>query len=53
MYLWRPVIAEPPLCSFLDLQTKLTIDDLANLHEVLDLKEAIHARAHKDQEKSR
>lgn len=53
MYLWRPVIAEPPLCTLLDLQSKLTIDDLADLHEVLDLKEAIHERARKDQEKSR
>lgn len=53
MYLWRPVIAEPPLCTFRDLQTKLSIEDLANLHEVLDLKEAIHERARRDQEKNR
>lgn len=51
MYLWRPCIAEPPLCTMLELNTVWTIDDLADFHEVLDLKEAFHDRARRESER--
>jgi hypothetical protein len=44
MFLWRPVLADPPLCTWIDLCTKLTIDDVADMHEALDLKEAYLAK---------
>lgn len=45
MWLLRPVMAEPPLCSIVDLRTGFTIDDVADLHELLDLKEALAAKS--------
>ena len=44
MFLWRPVLAEPPLCSFTDLD-RLSIDDIADMHEALDLREEVQRRA--------
>lgn len=32
-------MCENPLCTLVDLKTGLTIDDLADLHEVLNLRE--------------
>lgn len=51
MYLWRPCMAEPPLCTMVELKTVLSIDDLADLHEALDLKEAFHERARREAER--
>lgn len=45
MWLLRPVMAEPPLCKIDDLHGSLTIDDVADLHELLDLKEALLKKA--------
>ncbi|GAA4180289.1 hypothetical protein GCM10023069_54720 [Shinella granuli] len=53
MYIWRPILADPRMCEYIDLNTRLTIDDLANFHEALDLKEAIHEHARKEQERKR
>jgi hypothetical protein len=39
----RPVMADPPLCTLVDLKTVLTIDDLADFHEVLNAREAANA----------
>lgn len=39
------------MCSYRDLATILTLDDLADFHEVLDLKEAIQARAREESER--
>ena len=33
-------MAEPPLCTVLELRTVLTIDDVADMNELLDLKES-------------
>lgn len=44
IWLYRPLMAEPPLCTMLELKV-LTIDDIADLHEVLDLKEHLAAKA--------
>lgn len=38
-------MADPPLCSLGEIKTILTIDDIADLHEVLDLKEHLAAKA--------
>jgi len=41
----RPVLAQPPLCSIADLKTVLTIDDLADMHEALNVREmAVHVQ---------
>lgn len=40
LYLWRPVICDPPLCSYSQLiDGTYTIDDLADMHEALDLRD--------------
>jgi hypothetical protein len=38
-------MAEPPLCTLHDLTTWMTLDDLMDLHEVLDLKQAMFDKA--------
>lgn len=45
MWLLRPIFADPPLCTLVEIKTALTIDDVADLHEILDLKDALSARA--------
>lgn len=45
MLLWRPVMAEPPIYSLHDLRTWVTMDDVFNANEVLDLKGAMAERA--------
>jgi len=45
MEIWRPVLAEPPFCSLKELQDgTYSIDDLADMHEALDLKETLRKR---------
>jgi hypothetical protein len=41
-FLLRPTIllSNPPLCTLHELRTVYTIDDLADFHEALDLREA-------------
>lgn len=39
MYLHRPIIADPPLCSLRELQDgTYSLDDLITLHEILDVR---------------
>jgi len=45
MSLMRPVMADPPLCSIADLSTRLTIDMVADLHELLDLKDVLASKS--------
>ena len=46
MEIWRPVLAEPPLCNLRELQDgTYSIDDLADMHEALDLKEALRPKS--------
>jgi hypothetical protein len=40
MFLWRPVLAEPPLYSMSDLRHWVTLSDVFDAHEALDLKAA-------------
>ena len=53
MWLMRPVMADPPLCCISDLRTRLTIDDVADLHELLDLKEALAIKSQERRERPR
>lgn len=41
MWLWRPILAEPPLYSQMDLKTRVTLKDVLDAHEALDLKAAM------------
>lgn len=45
LFLWRPVLAEPPIYTMSDLKTWVTLTDVFNAHEVLDLKGAIAEKA--------
>lgn len=53
MYIWRPVLADPRMCELHQLATVYTIDDLADFHEALDLKEAMAERARRNSERKR
>lgn len=46
-YLHRPTAlhTSEPMCTLIELRTSLTIDDLANMHEALDLREYLVAKA--------
>jgi len=45
MMIWRPVIRG--MCTLSDLKSTLSIDDLADMNEALDLQDAIEADAAK------
>lgn len=43
MYLWTPVMRGK--CTFAELKTAYTLDDLADLHELIRLEDAITSEA--------
>ncbi|MBD8556292.1 hypothetical protein IFT84_17425 [Rhizobium sp. CFBP 8762] len=45
MFLWRPILAEPPLYDMLALRQWVTLRDVMDAHEALDLKAALNERA--------
>lgn len=45
LMLWRPMLAEPPLFTMRDLREWVTLTDLLDAHEALDLKAAMQERA--------
>lgn len=45
MMLWRPMLADPPVFTMGDLRTWVTLTDLLDAHEALDLKSAMQERA--------
>lgn len=45
MMLWRPMLADPPLFTMRDLREWVTLSDLLDAHEALDLKTAMMERA--------
>jgi len=47
----RPTLANPPLCSLAELKTVLTIDDLADMHEALNIRELASHVAKRDSKK--
>lgn len=45
MLLWRPILADPPLYTLHDLKTWVTLVDVYDANEALDLKSAMAERA--------
>ena len=45
MFLWRPVLADPPIYTQGDLKAWVTLSDVLDAHEVLDLKSALAEKA--------
>jgi hypothetical protein len=45
MWLWRPILSEPPIYNMHDLKTWVTLTDVMDAHEVLDLKSAMAEKA--------
>ena len=45
MFMWRPLLSDPPLLTMRDLNEWVTIKDLLDAHEALDLKSALAERA--------
>ena len=41
MWLWRPILADPPIYTIADLRTWVTLSDVMDAHEALDLKGAM------------
>jgi len=41
----RPIIAEPPIYTLRDLKTWVTLKDVFDAHEMLDLKSAMNEKA--------
>jgi hypothetical protein len=41
------------MCSLIELRTVYTLDDLADMHEALDLREHLAAKAAAERERSR
>lgn len=45
LFLWRPIISDPPLYTMRDVKEWVTLTDLLDAHEALDLKGAMAERA--------
>ena len=45
MFMWRPLLSDPPMLTMRDLNEWVTIKDLLDAHEALDLKAAMQERA--------
>ena len=45
MFLWRPVLADPPIYTQGDLKAWVTLSDVLDAHEALDLKSALAEKA--------
>jgi hypothetical protein len=45
MWLYRPVLAEPPIYTLRDLREWVKVSDVFDAHEILDLKGAMNERA--------
>lgn len=46
-WLFRPCLADPPLCTYTDIVTRLTLDDVADMNELLELRQAVADKAAK------
>jgi hypothetical protein len=51
LFLWRPIIADPPLYTQRDLREWVTLKDVFDAHEALDLKAAKDEKAHEESSK--
>lgn len=45
MWLWRPIIADPPIYTMRDLREWVTLADVMDAHEALDLRLAANEKA--------
>lgn len=45
LFLWRPVLADPPVYTLSDLRHWVTLTDVFDAHELLDLKGAMAEKA--------
>lgn len=45
LYLWRPILSDPPIYTQHQLKTTITLMDVADAHEALDLKGAMTEKA--------
>lgn len=45
MYLWRPILADPPMYTQRDLREWVTLADVMDAHEALDIKGALAEKA--------
>lgn len=45
MWLWRPILSDPPVYSQADLRQWVTLSDVMDAHEALDLKAAMQEKA--------
>lgn len=45
LFLWRPLLAEPPMITLRDLNEWVTLPHLLDIHEALDLRGAMQERA--------
>lgn len=52
-YLMRPTMCDPPLCTLSELKTTLTVDDLADFHEALNIKEANNIKRENQRKRKR
>lgn len=44
MFVWRPILAEPPIYSLADV-SRLTLGEIADANEILDFREELARRA--------
>ena len=45
MWLWRPILSDPPVYTQADLRSWVTLEDVMDAHEALDLKAAMQEKA--------
>lgn len=45
MFLWRPILADPPIYTQRDLREWVTLTDVADAHEALNLTAAMQEKA--------
>jgi hypothetical protein len=45
LWLWRPILSDPPIYTQADLRSWVTINDVLDAHEALDLRGAIAEKA--------
>ena len=48
LFLWRPIVADPPLYSQRDLYDWVTLKDVFDAHEALDLIAARNEKAYEE-----
>lgn len=45
MWLWRPILSDPPIYTQADLRQWVTLQDVMDAHEALDLRAAMQEKA--------